>query len=48
MLNRLFGKKVPELQKQGLKQKVEHYHRGLHIRNSLGTKFQLKLTILNF
>ena len=48
MLNRLFGKKVPILQKQGLKQKIEHYHRVLRIRNSLGTKFQLKLTILNF
>ena len=26
----------------------EHHHRILHIRNSLGIKFQLKLKILNF
>ena len=26
----------------------EHHHRILHIRRSLGTKFQLKLTILIF
>ena len=26
----------------------EHHHRILHIRRSLGTKFQLKLTILFF
>ena len=29
-------------------EKSEHHHRILHIENSLGTKFQLKLTILNF
>ena len=28
--------------------KSEHYHQILHIRNSLGTILQLKLTILNF
>ena len=26
----------------------KHHHRNLHIRNSLGTKFQLEMTILNF
>ena len=31
-----------------LKQKSEHRHRILHIQNGLDTKFQLKLTILNF
>ena len=30
-----------KISKKGLK----HHHRILHIRNSLGTKFQLKLTI---
>ena len=29
------------------KKKREHHHRILHIRNILGTKFQLKLTILS-
>ena len=33
---------------KGLKQEREHHHRILHIRNSLGTQFQLKLKILNF
>ena len=28
--------------------KSEHHHLILHIRNGQGTKFQLKLTILNF
>ena len=28
--------------------KSEHHHRILDIRNDLGTKFLLKLTILNF
>ena len=28
--------------------KSEHHHRILHIKNSLGTKFQLKLTIFSF
>ena len=27
---------------------MEHHHRILHNLNRLGTKFQLKLTILNF
>ena len=34
--------------KKGLKQKKEHHRLILHIQNGLGTKFQLKLTILNF
>ena len=34
--------------KKGLKQKKEHPRRILHIQNSLDTKCQLKLTILNF
>ena len=34
--------------KNGIKQKSEHHHRILFIWNSLGTKIQLKLTILNF
>ena len=29
-------------------EKSEYHHRILHVRNSLGTRFQLKLTILNF
>ena len=29
-------------------QKSEYYHRILHIRISLGTKFQLKIAIFNF
>ena len=29
-------------------EKKEYHHRILHIRNSLGTNFQFKLTILNF
>ena len=33
--------------KKGLKQKKEH-HQILHIQNSLGTKFQLKLKYQNF
>ena len=37
-----FFEKLP---KKGLKHKKEHQHRILHIRNSLGTKFELKLTI---
>ena len=40
-LNKTYKKKVQN-------KKSEHHHRILHIRNSLGTKFQLKLTILNF
>ena len=34
--------------RKGLKQKNEHRHRILHIRNSPGTKFQLEIKILNF
>ena len=45
MPNGVFGKK---LAKTGVKQKKEHQCRILHIPNSLGTKFQLKLTILDF
>ena len=37
-----------KLAKKGLKQEKEHLHRILHIRNNVGAKFQLKLTILNF
>ena len=36
-----------KMQKKGVTQKVNH-HQILHIWNSLDTKFQLKLTILNF
>ena len=34
--------------KKGLYRTSEHHHRILHIRNSLGNKFKLKLTILSF
>ena len=34
--------------KKGLKQKKKNHHRILHIRNSLGAKFKLKLAISNF
>ena len=37
-----------KLVKNGLKQKKEHQHLISHIRNSLGTKFQFKRTILIF
>ena len=37
-----------KLVKKGLKQKKEHQHLISHIRNSLGTKFQFKRTILIF
>ena len=38
-----------KLAQNGLKQKKkENHHRVLQIRNSLGTKFQFKLIILNF
>ena len=36
------------LQKRSKTKKKEHHHRISHIQNSLGTKFQLKLTILDF
>ena len=45
MPNRLFGQ---NFQKKGVKQKSEHDHQILHIQNSSITKFQIKLTILNF
>ena len=34
--------------KKGLKQKSEHYHQVFSILNSLNTKFQPKMTSLNF
>ena len=43
--NDFLGKK---LTKKGLKQKSEHHHQILSRGNSLGIKFQSKLTILNF
>ena len=45
MPNGLFRQNMPE---KGLKQKSKHHHRILDIRNSISTKFQLILTILNF
>ena len=36
------------LQKKGPKQISDHQHRILHIRNSLGIKFQSNFKILNF
>ena len=39
---------MPKKYVSSLKQKSEHHHWILHIRIRLGTKFQLKLTILNF
>ena len=45
MSNLFFGQ---NLQKRSKIEKSEHHHRILNIQNSLGTKFQLKLTILNF
>ena len=41
----IFLKKFPE---KGLKEKSEHYHQILSIWKSLGTKFKLKVTILDF
>ena len=35
------------LQKKNKNRISEHHHQVLHIQNSLGIKFQLKLTILN-
>ena len=37
-----------KFQKKGLKRKSERHHQILHIQNTLGTKFRLKLTFLNF
>ena len=45
MPNEFFQQKVP---KEGLKTKSERHHQILHIQNTLGTKFRLKLTFLNF
>ena len=44
--NKKKTKTKKEHQKQ--KQKKEHHHQILHIPNSLGAKFKLKLTILIF
>ena len=35
------------LQKKNKNRVSEHHHQVLHLQNSLGIKFQLKLTILN-
>ena len=45
MPNEFFQQKVP---KKGLNRKSERHRQILHIQNTLGTKFQLKLTFLNF
>ena len=45
MPNEFFGQ---NLQKQGPKNKSDHHHRILYIRNSLGIKFQHKQKILDF
>ena len=45
MPNEFFQQKVP---KKGLNRKSERHHQILHILNSLGTKFQLKLETLYF
>ena len=45
MPNEFFQQKVP---KKGLNRKSERHHQILHIQNTLGTKFQLKLTFLDF
>ena len=37
-----------KLAKKGLKLKKWTYHQMLHVQNSLGIEFQLKLTIFNF
>ena len=39
---------LENLQRKVQNRKSEHHHWILHIRNSLGTNFQLKLKILNF
>ena len=43
-----FVKFWTKLAKKGLKQKKEYHHQILDFRNSLGAKFQIKLTILIF
>ena len=45
MANGFFQQKLP---KKGLNRKSERHYQILHIENTLGTKFQLKLTFLNF
>ena len=45
MANEVFGQ---NLQNKVERRKSEQNHQILHIQNSLGTKFQVKLTILNF
>ena len=45
MPNGFFQQKLP---KKGLNRKSERHYQILHIENTLGTKFQLKLTFLNF
>ena len=39
---------MTKLAKKGTKQKKRTYHRILHIGNSIGTKFSINMTILNF
>ena len=34
--------------KKGENRTSEHHHRTFHLQNSLGIKFQLKLTVLTF
>ena len=46
MPNGIFGQNLQI--KTSKEEKSEHHNRILYIRNSLGTKFHLKLTILNF
>ena len=44
MFNRFFGQTF----RKRTKTEKEHHHQILHIRKNLSSKFQLKLTILNF
>ena len=39
---------MTKLAKKGTKQKKRTYHRILHIGNSIGTKFSINMTVLNF
>ena len=43
-----FWRNLPKNGTSCLKQKKERHHRFQDIRNSLGSKFQVKETILNF
>ena len=45
MANEVFGQ---NLQNKVERRKSEQNHQILHIQNSLGTKFQVKVTIMNF